>query len=102
MADARDLFNLDRALLPSERQQLVRKGPQPRGYAAPPGTGPEGETCKTCRHLFRNEMSKTYLKCGKAQHKWTGGRASDILARAPACREWEPLQSPDLANAEAT
>lgn len=86
----RDLFNLDRALLPSERSRLFRKGPQPRGYAAPPGTGPAGETCKTCAHLFRNEMSKTYLKCSRNRANWTGGKASDILARAPACRLWDP------------
>ena len=32
-------------------------------HAAPPGTGPEGETCKSCLHIYRNRLSKVYLKC---------------------------------------
>ena len=78
-----------------------RKDPQPRGYAARPGSGPKGETCKTCRHLFRNRLAKTYLKCLMARAKWTGGRASDVLARAPACRMWEALSSPVSDQREA-
>lgn len=35
----------------------------PKGYAAPPGTGPKGETCGSCAHLYRNRLAKTYLKC---------------------------------------
>lgn len=60
-----------------------------RGYAEPPGTGPSGETCKTCKHIERHRYAKTYLKCGQARHKHTGGPASDILAGSPACRLWE-------------
>lgn len=62
---------------------------EPRGYAAPPGTGPEGETCGTCQHHVINRMSKNYHKCELAEHRWTGGRGSDILVRSPACRHWE-------------
>lgn len=62
---------------------------QPRGYVAMPGTGPEGETCKTCRHLCRKQMSKVYLKCGLNSARWTGGRGSDVLSRSPACKLWE-------------
>lgn len=61
----------------------------PRGYAAPPGTGPQGETCGTCQHIVRKMMGKTYLKCGANRANWTGGIASDIRARSPACRLWE-------------
>lgn len=89
MSAERDLFNLDRALLPSERSKLFRKGTQPNGYAAPPGTGPAGETCKTCKHIARIEYAKTYLKCRANAGRWTGGRATDILAGSPACRLWE-------------
>lgn len=64
--------------------------PRPKGlYAALPGTGPEGETCGSCRHLYRREMAKTYLKCSLMQGKWTGGGGTDIKARAPACSKWE-------------
>ncbi len=62
---------------------------QPRGYAAPPGTGPGGETCKTCEYLYRNQLAKTYLKCGLMHGAWTGGRKTDVLAGSPACEKWE-------------
>ncbi len=85
-----DLFGLDRALTPSERRRLkVRSKTVAKGYYFDPGTGPAGETCGSCKHICRNQMSKTYLKCGLNKHKWTGGPASDIRARSPACRYWE-------------
>lgn len=62
---------------------------EPRGYAAPPGTGPEGETCKTCKHIYRNQQAKVYLKCWLTRACWTGGGKTDIRARAPACSKWE-------------
>lgn len=66
----------------------VRRGTQPKGYASQPGTGPSGETCGTCAHLYRNRLAKTYLKCALMSRIWTGGRATDVLARSPACRNW--------------
>jgi hypothetical protein len=60
-----------------------------RGYAAPPGTGPPGETCKTCRFSVARKMSKNYWKCLKMQPLWTGGPGSDIRLKAPACKYWE-------------
>lgn len=72
------------------RELKRRRKPTPKkGYAAPPGTGPDGETCGSCRHLFRNRMAKTYLKCGLMWRFWTGGAGSDVLAKSPACRNWE-------------
>lgn len=85
----KDLFGMERSLTPRERKGLKKGGPQPRGHVAPPGTGPKGETCGSCKHLFRNQMSKTYLKCGLARAKWTGGGGSDVRAKHPACRMWE-------------
>jgi len=58
-------------------------------YADTPGTGPAGETCKTCRHLYRRTMAKTYLKCALTRHGWTGGGKTDVKATAPACSKWE-------------
>lgn len=66
-----------------------RKSPVPRGHAARPGTGPDGETCGSCAHVFRRQLGKTYLKCSLAKAKWTGGGASDIRARDAACSRWE-------------
>jgi hypothetical protein len=61
---------------------------QPRGYAYSPGTGPAGETCGSCSLIERH---RRWCKCGHeyAVRKHTRGRASDILARSPACRYWE-------------
>lgn len=65
-----------------------RKDPVPAGYANIPGTGPKGETCRTCRNLVRVEHARTYLKCGLNRAAWTGGRKTDVLANSPACSRW--------------
>ncbi|MBE7204819.1 MAG: hypothetical protein INR70_44445 [Parafilimonas terrae] len=88
-----DLFNLDRALTPQERKRL-RAGTTPKGYAALPGTGPAGETCASCGHLVRRQMARVYLKCGLMRRGWTGGIASDVRAKAPACSRWATPASP--------
>lgn len=61
---------------------------QQRGYAAPPGTGPAGETCGSCEHIVRG---RKYRKCELIRAKWTHGPGTDILARAPACSKWATL-----------
>jgi hypothetical protein len=66
-----------------------RKATKINGYAAPPGTGPKGETCKTCS-FYTHRSGMKYRKCYKIVAKWTGGPGTDILARSPACRYWEP------------
>lgn len=67
----------------------ARKGTQPRGYYAPPGTGPEGETCGSCRHI---SLRGKYRKCTLNRDRWTNGPGTDILARAPACSSWEEIE----------
>ena len=74
------------AMTPKERKR--RKEPVPSGHASKPGTGPAGETCGSCKHIFRNVLAKTYLKCGLNRAMWTGGRKSDIRARDAACLKW--------------
>ena len=66
-----------------------RKPTQPRGHACNPGSGPAGETCKTCRHLCRLTYAKTYLKCGLMEDQWTGGPGTDVRAKDAACWKWE-------------
>ena len=68
------------------REQRGRHYIEPRGYAYFPGTGPEGETCGTCKHAKRG---RRFSKCGLARARWTHGRGTDILLRAPACKYWE-------------
>lgn len=84
----KDMFG-NEITLAEARRLMKAKTPQKKGYAAPPGTGPAGETCKSCQHIYRNHQSKTYLKCALMRQAWTGGPGTDILARAPACRMWE-------------
>ena len=78
-------------LTPTERKKVFSR-PRPanwkRAYPAQPGTGPEGEMCKTCAHLHRNHLAKVYFKCWKMQAAWTSGGGSDVKARAPACSQW--------------
>lgn len=62
---------------------------EPRGGADRPGTGPAGETCGSCKHIYRNQQAKVYLKCALTRACWTGGGKTDIRARWAACSKWE-------------
>lgn len=75
-----DLFGTP---IPS-RDPLGRHVTQPHGYAAPPGTGPPGETCGSCQH----KGGRKFLKCDLQRHRWTHGPGTDIRARSPACSRW--------------
>jgi hypothetical protein len=81
-------FMKDRALTPAERRRMQQRAPKAKGYAAPPGTGPDGETCGSCGHLVRKQMAKVYRKCGLMRAHWTGGKGTDVLVASPACRNW--------------
>lgn len=60
------------------------------GYAAPPGTGPEGETCGTCAHCRIRAIGKhrRVYKCALMINAWNGDRATDVLKRSPACAKF--------------
>ena len=59
-------------------------------FPYPPGTGPDGETCKTCRHATRIEYhAKAYWKCGLMKHYWTHGPGTDIRLKDEACKFWK-------------
>jgi hypothetical protein len=61
-----------------------------KAHAAQPGTGPQGETCRTCAHRLHDEHhDKVYQKCGLMRHLWTRGPGTDIRAKDPACRYWK-------------
>lgn len=65
-----------------------KRNEKPRGYAAPPGSGPAGQFCKNCRHFVRKRMSKTYFKCWLRRRDWSNCAATDIQANSPACMHW--------------
>lgn len=70
--------------------KLPQPFPPRKGHAADPGTGPQGETCGTCRHYARAKHHDYYhLKCGLMREFWTHGPGSDIRAKDPACRYWQ-------------
>lgn len=84
------------------RIKVVRSGhvrqPEPKGYARTPGTGPAGETCRSCRNFTRVDGgAREFLKCGLTAAKWTRGRRTDILAGSPACALWVPELEGDLS-----
>lgn len=76
-----------RSSYPKQRKPTVKNG-----YAAPPGSGPADETCKTCKHklsMESNSGSKRFIKCELRRSTWTHGEGSDIRASSPACSKWE-------------
>lgn len=90
MSEQLDLLHLDRALTPQERKRLAASTrTKKHGHAWAPGTGPEGETCGSCKHLARKTMARTFLKCALMRAVWTGGYGTDVRARDPACKKWE-------------
>lgn len=93
MTDRDEILNLDRALTPQERRLLFKTPAKKNsGYAAPPGSGPADETCKSCEHLVHKRMAGTYLKCALMQSVWTGGAGTDVKAGSPACVKWTKRQ----------
>ena len=82
------------AMTDAERKRMRRReAERPKGYAAPPGSGPEGETCGSCAHHTTRHWSKTYHKC--ALIKPTKGPGSDIRVRSPACARWTAKTDPN-------
>lgn len=81
-------------LLPPSALAKAERRAKIRGHAGPPGEGPAGETCGSCRHMVRNEMARTYFKCELQKARWTGGAATDVKARDPACPKWATKDVP--------
>lgn len=78
--------NLTLFEMPATSKARSRHYVMQRGYAHSPGTGPEGETCGSCKHCFR---TRRFRKCKLREAAWTHGPGSDILARSSACKYWE-------------
>jgi hypothetical protein len=79
----RDLFGA--AIAPAAKRKVKRAN----GYAAPVGSGPEGDTCGSCKHAWRKDTGtrKTFWKCALVRP--TNGRGTDILKKSAACLRWE-------------
>lgn len=51
------------------------------------GPGPEGERCRSCRHLVRPGANRAWPKC--SLRAITRGAATDHRVTWPACGRWE-------------
>lgn len=80
------LFGWDEPMKPTGK---AKRG-QAKGNAAPIGSGPAGETCKSCQHSYCRSFAKNYWKCGLVPA--TGGPGSDIRLKWAACSRWEAKQ----------
>jgi hypothetical protein len=86
MNAATSLFGWDEPMQPRAKA----KTGQAKGSAAPIGSGPKDETCKSCRHAYARRFAKTYWKCDLV--KETGGPGSDIRLKWKACARWKAKQ----------
>lgn len=86
------MTDLDLFGKPINDAKAARKTPAPKGYARPPGSGPAGEFCRTCKHKRRRFTgSKVFYKC--ALVKPTKGAGTDILVGSPACSRFEKAEA---------
>jgi len=83
--------------MPRQADLFPAKTAHPRlpgeGYAGTPGTGPRGETCKTCDHLTCHERhtggrARRWYKCSLVKVRFSA--VTDIRLDAPACHQWAP------------
>ena len=59
------------------------------GYPATPGSGPTGESCRTCEHrAVVTGAARNYQKCALMRPHWTRGGGTDIKAGSPACSRY--------------
>lgn len=89
--DSQESMRIGRApLVLTEAKPRGKHYVEPRGYAAMPGTGPADKQCRHCAHYaHQGGVAGSYPKCAANRARWTGGRASDILAKAPACSKFK-------------
>lgn len=60
------------------------------GYAARPGSGPEGQTCGTCANCAVRELANRHVfKCRLLVRSWSACRSTDVLKSSPACKHWQ-------------
>ena len=73
------------------------------GHAAAPGTGPAGETCKTCVfYTIVKPGANKFRKCGHpiSRKHWTHGPGTDIKASDPACHFWKSAKESAIGTDE--
>jgi hypothetical protein len=92
----KDLFGRDvEPEVPVERGaygSFHRKGTHPKARASTL-PGPEGETCKSCEHSYKQGVrsGRGWYKCAIAQRKATHGAGTDIRLKDPACSRFKKI-----------
>ncbi len=72
----------------AQRERMVALGRHPTGFALAGADHPgQGHTCGDCAHHYVRQFAGRYHKCDLIRA--TGGPASDIRVRWPACEHWE-------------
>lgn len=66
----------------------VAKVKRREGYAAQPGTGPDGETCRTCRNIC-GVRGNEYASACRIGRKGPYGARLYISPASPACSKFE-------------
>ena len=68
-----------------------KRNAEDNAHPAPPGTGPNGETCGTCKHIRRagTGSGKRFRKCWLMRRFWTHSYGTDIRCKDEACKWWE-------------
>lgn len=77
-----NLFGWDEPMKPKGKRDESA-----RGNAAPIGSGPAGETCKSCIHARSTMFAKRYWKCDLV--KATRSPKTDIRLKWAACSRFE-------------
>jgi len=81
----------------ARRAQMVALGRHPTGFElASLGHPGHGRTCGDCRLHYVRQLAGRYHKCRLVPA--TGGPASDILVRWPACERWEEAEDAGRAS----
>lgn len=81
-----DLFGVKTA----EPKAKGKRSYAARGYARRPGSGPDGETCKTCGHCCKlHRDGWAGYKCAVIRHRWSRSPATDVALRSPACEAFQ-------------
>lgn len=79
------------AMTPQQRRKAlgIKRAQQAKGYYAAPGTGPDGESCRTCKHATPVHAHRTWWKCALAKPRWSHSVGTDIRLKSPACVGWK-------------
>lgn len=84
-----DLFGAETSPPVKPAKTSRKSWPGRYGYPAPPGTGPEGKTCRDCMSCVPTPTATVHYKCAKNRARWGCTNLTDIKVRTAACGLFE-------------